>query len=74
MSAQRTIDVPAEARAQRLDAFLVAQLEGVSRSRVQLLIEQGDVLVDGAKREKPSLKLRGGERIVDHRRAASRAA
>jgi 23S rRNA pseudouridine1911/1915/1917 synthase len=63
MSAQRTIDVPTEARSQRLDQFLVAQIEGVSRSRVQLLIAQGDVLVDG-EREKPSLKLRGGERIL----------
>ena len=63
MSTQRTIDVPAEARSQRLDQFLVAQLEGVSRSRVQLLIAQGDVLVD-REREKPSLKLRGGERIL----------
>ena len=45
-----------------LDHFLAAQLEGVSRSRVQLLIEQGDVQVNG-EREKPSIKLRGGERI-----------
>ncbi len=67
MSALRMIDVPAEAQGRRLDAFLAAQLEGVSRSRVQLLIEQGDVLVDsgqGGQREKPSLKLRGGERIA----------
>jgi 23S rRNA pseudouridine1911/1915/1917 synthase len=63
MSAQRTIDVPAEAQGQRLDQFLVAKLEGVSRSRVQLLIAQGDVLVDGEP-AKPSLKLRGGERIA----------
>ena len=59
----RTISVPAEARGQRLDQFLTAQLEGVSRSRVQMLMDQGDVLVDGA-REKPSLKLRGGESIA----------
>jgi 23S rRNA pseudouridine1911/1915/1917 synthase len=59
---QRTIEVPAEARGQRLDQFLAAQLEGVSRSRVQLLMEQGDVLVDG-ERQKASMKLRGGERI-----------
>jgi len=58
----RTIAVPAEARGQRLDQFLVAQLDGVSRSRVQLLMDQGDVLVNG-EREKPSLKLRGGEQI-----------
>ena len=60
---RRMIDVPAEAAGQRLDQFLTAQLEGMSRSRVQLLMEQGDVLVNG-EREKPSLKLRGGERIA----------
>ena len=62
MTELRTIEAPAEVKGQRLDLFLAAQLEGVSRSRVQLLIDQGDVLVDG-KREKASLKLRGGERI-----------
>jgi 23S rRNA pseudouridine1911/1915/1917 synthase len=55
--------VPTDARGQRLDQFLVAQLEGISRSRVQLLIEQGDVLIDG-EAAKPSHKLRGGERIT----------
>lgn len=59
----RTIDVPAEAAGQRLDHFLALQLEGVSRSRVQLLLEQGGVTVDG-RHEKPSCKLRGGERIL----------
>src|SRR5580692_1389233 len=67
MSEVRTFDVAAEARGQRLDQFLVqflgAELGSVSRSRVQLLIEQGDVLVDGA-REKASLKLRGGEHVT----------
>src|ERR1035438_7777121 len=43
--------------------FLVSKLEGVSRSRVQLIMERGDVLVNG-EREKASLKLRGGECIV----------
>src|ERR1035437_3801099 len=62
MTELRTIEAPAEAKGQRLDLFLAAQLEGVSRSRVQLLIDQGDVMVDGL-REKASLKLRGGERI-----------
>jgi 23S rRNA pseudouridine1911/1915/1917 synthase len=62
MAELRTIEAPAEAKGQRLDQFLAAQLEGVSRSRVQLLIDQGDVLVNGL-REKASLKLRGGERI-----------
>jgi 23S rRNA pseudouridine1911/1915/1917 synthase len=59
----RTVDVPAEAAGQRLDQFLAGQLEGVSRSRVQLLLEQGGVTVDG-RCEKASWKLRGGERIM----------
>jgi 23S rRNA pseudouridine1911/1915/1917 synthase len=58
-----TIEVPAEAKGQRLDQFVAAALEGVSRSRVQLLMEQGDVLVNGKRGEKASMKLRGGERI-----------
>ncbi len=58
----RVIVVPAEAAGQRLDAFLAAQLEGVSRSRVQLLLDQDGVRVDHAV-PKASLKLRGGERI-----------
>jgi 23S rRNA pseudouridine1911/1915/1917 synthase len=62
MTELRTIEATTEAKGQRLDQFLVAQLEGVSRSRVQLLIDQGDVLVNGLI-EKASLKLRGGERI-----------
>ena len=62
MTELRTIEVTAEAKGQRLDQFIATQLEGVSRSRVQLLLDQGDVLVDG-KREKASLKLRGSERI-----------
>src|SRR5664279_1223866 len=59
----RTIEVPAEAAGQRLDQFIATQLEGVSRSRVQMLMDQGNVLVNG-EREKVSLKLRGGEQIV----------
>jgi 23S rRNA pseudouridine1911/1915/1917 synthase len=62
-SVRQTIDVPAEAAGQRLDLFLASQLEGVSRSRVQMLMDQGDVLVNG-EREKASMKLRGGEQIA----------
>jgi len=63
MSEAHELIAPPEAAGQRLDQFLAAQIDGVSRSRVQLLLEQGDVLVDGA-RPKASLKLRGGETIV----------
>ncbi len=60
---RHSIEVPPEAAGQRLDLFLSTQLEGVSRSRVQMLMDQGDVLVNG-EREKASMKLRGGERIT----------
>jgi 23S rRNA pseudouridine1911/1915/1917 synthase len=67
MSGPPAFDVPVEARGRRLDQFVVeslaAQSEGVSRSRVQLMIEQGSVLVNGVQ-EKASFKLRGGERIA----------
>ena len=63
MSDVRSLSVPREAAGQRLDQFLTTQLEGVSRSRIQLLLEQGDVVLDGL-RPKPSYKLRGGESIV----------
>ncbi len=54
--------VPAEAAGARLDSWLTSQLEGVSRVRVQLLLEQESVLVNGAP-AKPSLRLEGGERV-----------
>ena len=63
MNDTRSFKVPREAAGQRLDQFLTTQLEGVSRSRVQLLMEQGDVLVDGAQ-PKASYKLRGSETIA----------
>jgi len=61
----RTFEVPAESAGQRLDLFVAGALgvEGVSRSRVQLLLDQGDLLVNG-KVEKASLRLRGGEHIA----------
>jgi len=63
MADPREIAVPPDAAGQRLDHFIATQLEGVSRSRVQLLLDQGDVLVNNAQ-AKPSLKLRGGEQIL----------
>jgi 23S rRNA pseudouridine1911/1915/1917 synthase len=54
--------VPSDAAGQRLDAWLVTQLEGVSRARVQLLLTQHSVLVNGEP-AKRSLRLEGGEQI-----------
>src|SRR6266849_3110308 len=65
---ERTVDQPtilvvtAEHANQRLDQFLVSHLPETSRARVQQLIAQEKVLVDG-KTPKPSLRLRGGEKI-----------
>jgi 23S rRNA pseudouridine1911/1915/1917 synthase len=47
---------------QRLDQFLVPRLD-VSRARVQALIRDGKILLNGAS-AKASLKLRGGEQIA----------
>jgi 23S rRNA pseudouridine1911/1915/1917 synthase len=63
MAEMESVVVPVEAAGWRLDQFLAGHLSGVSRSRVQQLVERGDVLVEG-KREKASLKLRGGESVV----------
>ena len=55
-------EVPAEDAGARLDAFLASRVEGVSRSTLKRAIEDGDVLV-GGRAAKPSLKLKGGERV-----------
>ncbi|MCK4578992.1 MAG: RluA family pseudouridine synthase [Candidatus Marinimicrobia bacterium] len=47
----------------RLDAYLVSQLEGLSRTRIQSLIKSGQVQVDDARVLKPRTALAGGERI-----------
>lgn len=46
----------------RLDQFLSRELVNETRSTVQRLIEEGNVLVGGRK-QRPSLKLKGGEEI-----------
>ena len=56
------ISVAAEDAGKRLDQFLTARLESVSRARVQELIEGGQVLVNDAA-AKASLKLRGGQQV-----------
>ncbi len=55
-----TYHVPGEAVGQRLDAWLVSQMENVSRARIQLLLAEEKVTVDGAL-ARPSRKLKGGE-------------
>lgn len=55
--------VDLESSDRRLDQYLAAQIPDVSRARIQQLITQSKVLVNGAP-AKASLKLKGGERIT----------
>lgn len=58
-----TLTAIAEDAGQRLDQYLAGKLAETSRARVQHLIAQGEVLVDGAK-AKASLRLRGSEQVT----------
>jgi 23S rRNA pseudouridine1911/1915/1917 synthase len=55
--------VPIDAARTRLDQWLVSQLPDVSRVRIQQLIEQKKILINGNV-PKPAMRLRGGEEIV----------
>lgn len=55
--------VPAEDAGQRLDRFLVAQLPELSRARIQSLMDEGRVQVDGASR-RASHRVEPGERVT----------
>lgn len=59
------LQVPPEAAGTRLDRYLGDAEPGLSRTRIQSLIAQGQVKV-GGKPAKPSYRLRGGERIEIH--------
>src|SRR6266496_5719363 len=57
-----TFSVSEENAGERLDAFLASNIEGWSRARLQRLIEDADVLVNG-RAAKPSYKLRPNDGI-----------
>ncbi|GMU59956.1 MAG: putative RNA pseudouridine synthase [Myxococcaceae bacterium] len=59
----RRVAVTESDRGSRLDQFLGARLEGVSRSRAQALIDDGRVTVDG-KPARASTRLKGGEVVL----------
>jgi 23S rRNA pseudouridine1911/1915/1917 synthase len=59
---ERAHHVPAEAKGARLDQHLVEAFPELSRSRIQSLIEEGAIAVNG-KQVKPSARLRGGESV-----------
>jgi 23S rRNA pseudouridine1911/1915/1917 synthase len=62
-SGQTAFLVAPEDAGQRLDRFLAAQLPEISRSRIQVLLDEGRILVAGAPR-KPSHRLAPGETIT----------
>jgi 23S rRNA pseudouridine1911/1915/1917 synthase len=62
-SPARFFSVPESTASVRLDQWLAAQLPDVSRVRIQQLIEQKKILLNGSV-PKPSVRLRGGEEIV----------
>ncbi len=53
---------PDDAKGERLDAWLARRLPALSRSRLQALIEDGHVLLDGAP-ARPSARLRPGQAV-----------
>lgn len=59
----RTLRVPPEARGMRLDAYLAFALPEISRARAQLLIDHGQVRVNGSA-AKSKHKLAGTEQII----------
>ena len=61
--AAHTITVPPEAAGLRLDQYLAQAIPDVSRSRLQLLIDNGQVHVNGIQ-AKPRHKLNPGETVV----------
>lgn len=61
-SPQLTFSVSPASSGERLDAFLASQIEGWSRARLQRLIEDADVLVNGLV-AKSSYKLHAGDHI-----------
>ncbi|UCD36936.1 MAG: RluA family pseudouridine synthase [Fidelibacterota bacterium] len=59
----KTAQLVAESAYPRLDQFLAARLEGLSRTRIQTLIKSGSVKIDGEAVFKARESLSGGERI-----------
>jgi len=54
---------PGDAEPERLDSFIARSVGSMTRAAVQKLIEGGNITVAGSP-QKPSLKLKGGERIT----------
>jgi len=60
---KRVLVVPLERAGERLDLFLAQSIPELSRSRIQRLIKEGRVTINGIKALKPRQKLAGKEEI-----------
>jgi 23S rRNA pseudouridine1911/1915/1917 synthase len=64
VAAERRVHVvPSGARGSRLDQHLAVTFPDLTRSRIQALIDEGHLSIEGRIVPKASLRLRGGERI-----------
>ena len=64
MSKHSQYTVGPEDAGARLDQYLVAREKDLSRARLQQLIEQGHVMVDGRAAAKSSVRLKAGQQIA----------
>jgi 23S rRNA pseudouridine1911/1915/1917 synthase len=62
MDDERLLDVDETGRGLRLDVWLARRLSDLSRARIQALIAQGRVLLDGSQ-PRPAVRLRAGQRV-----------
>lgn len=63
MNRMQELEVPLEARDSRLDIWLAAQYPKISRSRIQRLLNSGEISLDGKRFLKANYRLQGGECI-----------
>jgi 23S rRNA pseudouridine1911/1915/1917 synthase len=61
---RETLVVDCDALGQRLDRFIVDQLEGVSRKSVKRALDGGQVFIDGRSERRANLLLKGGETLT----------
>lgn len=57
------IEIGGDAEGMRLDAYLAEEIDGVTRSYLQRLIEEGSVRVEGRSRTAKNYRLRKGDRV-----------
>ena len=64
MSEKIRIEIDKENAGRRIDAFLAEEIEGVTRSYLQKLIESGNIQVEGKNKLAKNYKLRDGDAII----------